>query len=277
MKITPLAAPLGAEVTEVDIKQLADEDVDRIKDAWREHMVLVFRDQELSPDDQMDFAARFGELDAIFPDAPAEISRRERYMMDITNLELDDAKSYLPDGEMYFHFDTCYRPEPYSACFLYGIEVPGEGGQTLFGNMVKAYEELPQDLKDAVAGKTVMNAYEYAGKKDERREPSADSPHCEHPIVTRHPETGRPNLFVSRLMSFGTAGRDDTVQDEVLNRIFEHAEEPRFVYAHDWKAGDLVVWDNRCVSHARTFFDPSQRRHLRRVSVKGAKPAPALA
>lgn len=267
MKISRLSEALGAEVTDLDVTALDSATFAELRAAWNEHLVLVFRNQTLSIDGQIEFARLFGELGEL-PRATPDSSPRERYIMDITNIQLEDAKSYLPDGEMYFHFDTCYLERPYSACILYGLEVPTQGGETLFGNMVKAYEELPQDIKETIAGKSAVNAYDYDDVKNDRREPKEGSPRYEHPIVVTHPETGKQNLFVSRLMTFG-------IEDGLLNRLFDHAESSRFVYSHQWRKHDLVVWDNRCANHARTDFDPKERRHLRRISVTGTKPVAA--
>ncbi len=148
----------------------------------------------------------------------------------------------LPDGEMYFHSDQCYMERPSMATLLYAIEVPRHGGNTLFANPTR---------RGAV------------------RE---GAPSFAHPVVRTHPATGRKALYVNRLMTHSIVGLPAEESDRLLVLLFDHQEQPRFAYEHVWTPGDLILWDNRCTLHARSDFDATERRLLRRVAVLGETP-----
>jgi taurine dioxygenase len=161
----------------------------------------------------------------------------------------------LPDGEMHFHSDFCYLEKPAKGTFLYAIEVPSRGGDTLFLNMYKAYETLPPALKARVEGRKAVNAYLY------------ESP--TQPIVRIHPDTRHKALYVNRLMTWTVEDMDQAEGNALLHQLFDHIEQDQFIYAHHWRVGDLVLWDNRCTLHARTDFSNNERRLLRRHVVAG--------
>ena len=178
----------------------------------------------------------------------------------------------LPDGEMEFHSDQCYLERPAKGTFLYAIEIPSAGGDTLFLNMYSAYDALPADLKAQIDGKKALNAFLYGTTTREDNEAKLDlsvHPHYSQPIARTHPDTGRKALFVNRLMTWNIEGEDEAAGRSLLNRLFDHIEQPQFIYAHKWRVGDLVLWDNRCTLHARTDFSDKERRLLRRVVVQG--------
>jgi taurine dioxygenase len=184
----------------------------------------------------------------------------------------------LPDGEMLFHSDMCYLEVPCAAALLYAIDVPSRGGNTLFLNAYAAYDALAEDWKRRIAGLKALNVYA-PGQTDnttprlamkDAREPGARS--YAHPVVRTHPATGRRSLYVNRLMTAGIVGMPAEESDRLLQFLFDHQEQPRFIYEHVWRRGDLLIWDNRCTLHARTDFDAAERRMLRRVTVVGEKP-----
>jgi taurine dioxygenase len=178
----------------------------------------------------------------------------------------------LPDGEMHFHSDQCYNEKPAKGTFLYAIEIPSEGGDTLFLNMYRAYETLPSALKERVDGKKALNAYLYDSTTRENAEEKLDlslHPHYTQPIVRTHPDTKRKALYVNRLMTWSVEDVDAGEGKALLNQIFAHIEQDQFIYAHKWRVGDLVLWDNRCTLHARTDFSDKERRLLRRVVISG--------
>ena len=178
----------------------------------------------------------------------------------------------LPDGEMHFHSDQCYLEKPANGTFLYAIEVPSEGGDTLFLNMYKAYETLPSELKARLDGRKALNAYLYDSTTRAANGSKVDfsaHPHFVQPIVRTHPDTKRKALYVNRLMTFTVDGMDDEEGGTLLSKLFDHIEQEQFIYAHRWRVGDLVLWDNRCTLHARTDFSDRERRLLRRYTVLG--------
>ena len=165
------------------------------------------------------------------------------------------------------------------AALLYGIEIPSHGGETIFANMYRAYETLPDDLARAIEGRKALNIFEYneeGGYGQSAMELYAERPagaKCfAHPIVRTHPATGRKALYVNRGMTLCIEGMARGESDALLLRLFDHQEQPRFQYSHIWRVGDLIMWDNRCSLHARTDFPSDERRILRRVTVLGETP-----
>jgi taurine dioxygenase len=278
LEIKPLSPALGAEIAFVDLRQdLPAETVAAIIDAWHEHLVLLFRNQELAEEDQIRFARHFGALQKRTrpPEAINEYGHTKypELTMLVSNIR-DNGKliGSLPDGEMHFHSDQCYLEKPAAGTFLYAIEVPSAGGDTLFLNMYKAYETLPAELKTRIDGRKALNAYLYDSTTRAVNGAKVDftaHPHHVQPIVRTHPATKRKALYVNRLMTFTVEGLDDDDGMALLNALFDHMEQDKFIYAHRWRVGDLVLWDNRCTLHARTDFSDRERRLLRRYVVMG--------
>jgi taurine dioxygenase len=278
LEIKKLSPALGAEIAGVDLRdELPAATVADIIDAWHEHLVLLFRNQELTEDDQIRFARHFGALQK--RTRPAEAinefghTKYPELTMLVSNIR-DNGKliGSLPDGEMHFHSDQCYLEKPAAGTFLYAIEVPSAGGDTLFLNMYKAYETLPAELKARIDGRKALNAYLYDSTTRAVNGAKVDftaHPHHVQPIVRTHPATNRKALYVNRLMTFTVEGMDDDDGSALLNALFDHMERDEFIYAHHWRAGDLVLWDNRCTLHARTDFSDRERRLLRRYVVMG--------
>jgi taurine dioxygenase len=276
--VKPLSPALGAEIAGIDLREdLSAETFAEILNAWHKHLVILFRNQSLSEDDQIHFAQRFGELQKrTRPPEAINESGHTKYpqlTMLVSNIrENGKLIGSLPDGEMHFHSDQCYLEKPATGTFLYALEVPSEGGDTLFLNMYKAYEELPSELKARVDGRKALNAYLYDSTTRAVNGSKVDftaHPHFVQPIVRTHPDTKRKALYVNRLMTFTVDGMDEGEGGALLNKLFDHIEEDRFIYAHHWRVGDLVLWDNRCTLHARTDFSDKERRLLRRYTVLG--------
>lgn len=270
--IRPLSPALGAEIIGVDLREQLDEDVFRqILDAWHRHLVLLFRDQKLTEEDQVRFAERFGPLARIHT---RQFVKTHPAVMLISNIrEGGKPIGALPDGEMQFHSDQCHQERPATGSLLYAIEVPSTGGDTLFANAYMAYETLPDAVKRRIEGRKALNAYDYDSASTRRSaDISKDVPSCVHPVVRTHPVTGRKALYVNRLMTRRIEDLPANESDELLTMLFDHQERPAFVYAHVWRPGDLLMWDNRCTLHARTDFSAAERRLMRRVTILGEKP-----
>jgi len=276
--VKPLSPALGAEIIGVDLgEELPAATVAEIVDAWHRHLVLLFRDQTLSEENQIRFARYFGTLQKRTRPASARnensIIKHPEFTMLVSNIrENGKLIGSLPDGEMHFHSDQCYLEKPANGTSLYAIEVPSTGGDTLFLNMYAAYEALPADLKARIDGRKALNAYLYDSttrSNNAERMNLMDHPHHTHPIVRTHPATGRKALYINRLMTWSVEGMDDSEGSALLDKLFAHIEQDRFIYAHRWRGGDLVLWDNRCTLHARTDFSDKERRLLRRNVVQG--------
>jgi taurine dioxygenase len=276
--VKPLSPALGAEIAGVDLsRELSSDDAKAVIDAWHEHLVLLFRDQTLSEDDQIRFVKNFGDLQKRGRPAQARNEASLIKYPDLTMLvsnirENGKLIGSLADGEMHFHSDFCYLERPAKGTFLYAMEVPSQGGDTLFLNMYKAYDALPAAVKTTVDGKKAVNAYHYESVTREINSSKLDlsvNPHYSQPIVRTHPDTKRKALYVNRLMTWSVDDMDEAEGSALLNQLFSHMEQDQFIYAHKWRVGDLILWDNRCTLHARTDFSDKERRLLRRHVVAG--------
>ena len=274
MQFVPLSKHIGCEVEGVDLrKPLAPDAASAIYQAWLDHAVLVFRNQDLTQEDLISVTGIFGEFAPLGRPAhtlPKGFSKILPNIMLISNIrENGETIGALPDGEMMFHHDTIHRDEPHKATLLYSVEVPTYGGDTLFASGTAAYDTLDPAMKTKLEGRRAVNFYVYNSVKRNDKQAVDATSQAVHPVVRTHEETQRKALYVNRLMSVKIEDMDEAESDQVLNYLFDHSEKPEFVYAHVWRKGDLIVWDNRCSSHARTDFPSDQRRLLLRTTVKG--------
>ena len=276
LTVTPLSPACGAEIDGVDLSQPIDEATRAaIYRAWLDHIVLVFRGQTLSEDDQRRVAGYFGKVGERARPAerrPEGDAYDGRFML-ITNLrdEKGNPLGSLPDGELWFHHDMSYTPAPHKATFLHALEVPSRGGNTKFANMYRAYDNVPDALKRKLAGRRVHHIYDFAmvGRLDPDKVDLSRVKNEWQPVFVVNPETGRTALYVNRLMTARIEGMSREDGDAILEQLFEIAEDPAIVYEHVWRKGDLVMWDNRCSIHARTDFPREETRVLRRCTVEG--------
>jgi len=268
----PLTPTIGAEILGVDLSRpVSDEVFAGILETWHQNLVILFRDQHLTEDEQVRFGERFG---------PPAVSHTRRFttknpaVMLISNVrENGQLIGALPDGEMNFHSDQCHQERPAKASMLYALEVPSTGGNTLFANAYLAYETLPDAVKRQIEGRKALNAYDYDNAATRRGTRLREGiPSCWHPMVRTHPDTGRKALYVNRLMTVAIEGLPDDDGDELLNTLFNHQEQPEFIYEHVWRPHDVLLWDNRCALHARTDFSAAERRLMRRLTILGEKP-----
>lgn len=269
---TPLTPSIGAEIRGVDLsKPLSDVTFDLIKRAWEENSVVLVRNQTLSEDDQVRFAERFGPLATMAN--PELVTTSNPAIMLISNIQKDGKLiGNLPDGEMQFHTDQSYVEKPATGSMLYALEIPSAGGNTLFASAFKAYDDLPARLKTLLDGKLAMHGYDHAHSKYVR--PASFGPNLRQfaqPVFRTHPPTGRKTLYVSRLHTLYIIGLPKEQSDEVLEELFDHIEQRKYIYEHRWRVGDLLFWDNRSCVHARTDFDAKERRLLRRVTLLGER------
>jgi taurine dioxygenase len=261
--VQALSPALGAQIVGVCAKQMLD--------IWHQHLVILLRNQKLTEDDQVRFAERFGPPAKIHT---KQFMQKHPAVMLISNIR-EDGKPIgaLPDGEMQFHTDQCHQERPAKASMLYAIEVPSKGGNTLFANAYLAYETLPDGIKRRIEGRKALNAYDYDSAATIRGADVPDeAPSYAHPVVRTHPATGRKALYVNRLMTRRIEGLPRQESEELLSFLFDHQEQPQFIYEHVWRVGDILMWDNRCTLHARTDFSADERRLLRRVTILGEKP-----
>lgn len=273
LNVTPLSPVVGARIDGIDWRQpVSDATAQAVNDAFMRYCVLCFPDQKISADDQLRFAKLFGAVDGEYRKPPSENvqdSIQKRGMMLVTNIRKDGkAIGFLPDGEMMFHSDGAHRKVPYRATTLYAIKIPTHGGETLFANLQAAYDTLPEATKQRIADLETRVVYNYdSTSRDDVDENTPNVGVATHRLVKVHPGSGRKSLYLSRLMTRYIVGMDRAESDKLLNELFDHAEKQEFVYAHRWAVGDLLIWDNRAVNHARADFPADQVRLLRRYTV----------
>ena len=278
VRVRPTGAALAADVEGVDLAgPLLSETAAEIKQAWGDHLVLRFRDQRLSDDDLMRFSRQFGELDRA-PIAAESAPDARDYVMVISNvIENGVAIGQLGAYEAIWHTDMSYIAEPPMASALYSLEVPGSGGDTGFCNMYRALETLPGELRRAVEGRVCRHDAS-RNSAGELRRGYVDAPDAsqtvgaDHPIVRTHPATGRKALFLGRRRNAYIPGLPLPDSEALLDALWAHATRDELTWYQQWRVGDLILWDNRCVMHRRDAFDPAARRVMHRTQVKGDRP-----
>lgn len=281
--IQPSGAALAADVHGVDLSQpVSDAVFAQILAAWSEHLVLRFSGQRLDDPMLMKFSARFGELDRV-PISAASLDRANSgvvpeavdWVAVIANARKDGkAIGGLGSYELVWHTDMSYNPLPPRASLLYALEVPADGGNTGFLNMYVAYETLPAELKRAIEGRTCIHdsSRNSAGELRKGYQRTLDvrqTPGAVHPLVRVHPMTKRKALFLGRRPGAYVHGLPVEESEALLDAVWVHATQERFAWYQKWRAGDLVMWDNRCVMHRRDAFDESLRRVMHRTQIVG--------
>lgn len=283
-QVMPTGAPLGADIIGLDLAQPLDEPTfQRVYQAWNDHLVLRFRGQNLDDDQLAGFSRRFGELDKAPISAKDSPLARERDDVAVISNIVVDGKAIggLGNSELVWHQDMSYNELPPKASLLYGIETPAVGGETHFYNLYKAYETLAEHLKARIKGLSckhdaTRNSSGQLRQGYAERYTSRDRPGAVHPLVVRHPETGRPSLYLGRRPNAWVVGLSDTESDELLDALWAHIGSGPFRWSQSWRPGDLVIWDNRCTLHRRNTLDPSLRRLMHRTQVRDtARPVAA--
>ncbi|QHI96724.1 TauD/TfdA family dioxygenase [Xylophilus rhododendri] len=279
--IQPLAGALGAEVIGLDLSRpLGAEDFQRIHRAHLDHHVLVFRDQQITPAEQVAFSRRFGPLQ-IHVLKDFQLAGHPEILV-VSNIKNAEGKPIgLGDAGHFWHSDLSYKQVPSLGSLLHAQELPAEGGDTLFANQHTAWDELPAELQRAVAD--LEAEHSYLARYDELRARSPWRPKLTeaqlaevipavHPVVRTHPENGRKALFVSEHFTTRIVGLPEDESRKLLAQLFAHSTQERFVYRHRWQPHDLVFWDNRSVQHLAAGTPDALRRRLNRTTVEGDLP-----
>lgn len=282
MQVIPTGAALGAEVRGVDLTQpLSAEEFDAIEQAWLDHSVLLFRDQKLTDDELIRFSQHFGALDIAPASATDMAGAQEKSRPEIWIISnvIENGKPIgaLGDKEAEWHTDMSYVDEPPMASVLNAREIPKTGGDTSFGNMYKALETLPEELRREIENRicnhdssttSVGELRAGAGEVVDVRE----APGAKHPMIRTHPVTGGKALYLGRRLNGYVQGMELDASEALLDALWAHCTKPEFTWTHKWKVGDLLVWDNRCTIHRRDSFNGAERRVMHRTQIKGDRP-----
>jgi len=274
MEIHTLGGALGAEIRGVDLARLDAATGAAIRDAYHENLVLVFPDQDLPPAGQVAFTELFG------PVAPHPLRTRANVEGFPAVLILENRKGRPGARNDYWHSDISHAEQPPSASVLHALAVPEGRGDTMFCNMYRAFEALSPALRDVLRGLRAL----HSGMATYRRSVAAQSdarpidlaeikPPRAHPVVRTLPETGRPALFVNPHFTTGFAGMTEDESRPLLELLYAVATRPENVYRHHWRAGDVVMWDNRCTMHyAVADYAEDMPRLLHRTTAGGETP-----
>ena len=280
-QIAPIGGPLGAEITGLDLSlPLSGLDLARIRMALVKHGLLVFREQRITPAQHIAFSRRFG---------PLQVHVLNRFhlaghpeILIVSNVIEDGKPIGLVDAGADWHSDLSYMPRPSLGSLLHAQELPAEQGDTLFANMFDAYDTLPADVKLLLEGRRAVHSYVYRYQRLQKLSPwRADLtqkqidevPEVEHPVIRVHPESGRKALFVSEGFTSRIVGLPADESAALLRFLHQHTIRAENVYRHQWRAHDMVFWDNRSTVHYAAITPQHLRRTLYRTTVEGDVPA----
>jgi taurine dioxygenase len=295
-RAVPTGAALGAEIQGVDFSLPVPEDVkDALRAAWAEHLVLLIRNQDIDDHQLLAAAGIFGPPhDAASRKYHLDAGRKvdNRHMISqhpsvsiISNLD-ENGNPVKDNGglgsyEVVWHTDNSYVAIPPAGSMLYSLIIPvNGGGDTSFNNQYLAYDELPDELKRAIEGRTQVHDSSRnsagvlrPGVQLPTRPEEVEGP--THPLVRVHPVTGKRALYLGRRRAWPSnyiVGLDNSQSEALLDRLWAHATQPRYAWTHRWRVGDVVLWDNRCCMHYRSEVDSSQPRVMHRTTIKGEAP-----
>ena len=274
-KLSPV---MGIEIAGVDLSRPLDEPTfAAVHDAFLRNLLVCFPGQHLDQTQHVAFGRRFGDLQVHVLDQYRSPTHPEIYVLSNVKKTGETTGEHPDKGTLVWHSDLSFQARPALATMLYGIEVPRAGGDTLFANMYAAYEALPAATRARIAGLRAIHdldaSRQRAGAPPMTEQQRREAPPVEHPLVRTHPETGRKCLYISH-HAMRIVGLPEAEGTALLEELMAHATRADFVYAHRWRQGEVVMWDNRCTMHKATPYDAKgERRVMNRTVVKGDIPA----
>ena len=280
IEVSPLPGTLGAEILGCDVRALDDASFPLIRQALEDHLILLFRGQQLSKAEQTVFNERFG-VPAKAPLATRGVKERDNQypcISLISNIKEDGFPiGSLGDGEAFWHTDTSYVEKPPSYSTFLALEVPPNGGDTQFTNMYAALDTLPLDIFERIRDRNLKHdsTYNAGGELHVGAKHTKDVVNCPgtvHPIVRTHPVTGYNTLYLGRRSNAYIDGLPVAESEELLNFLWQHAVRKAFTWTQKWRIGDLLVWDNQCLMHRRDAFDGQHRRLMHKAYCEGTRP-----
>jgi taurine dioxygenase len=288
LEFVPVCDAIGVKVRGIDLDKGVDPAAfKKIESAFLDRLVLLFRGQDLSDPKLIEFSRNFGTLDMAPPGEAystgfSSVPGHPEITVISNVIENGVPIGALGNGESYWHIDMTYMDEPPSVCCLYAVEVPKSGGNTGVSNMYKAYDALSSEMKARIESLVAIHDYSLtsAGTLRKGYTPVSDvteTPGARHHLVRTQPVTGKRALFLGRRKNQYIPGLSVEESNALLDELWAHACRPEFAYHHEWRPGDLLIWDNRCTMHRRDAFDNSLRRILHRTQVQGDRPYLAAA
>ncbi len=278
--VRPFTDKVGAEIVGLDLSRpLDDADFACVHQAHLDHHVVVFREQRITPQQQIDFSRRFGVLQIHVLKQFLLANHPE--ILIVSNIIEDGQPIGLGDAGKFWHSDLSYKELPSLGSMLYAQELPSEGGDTLFADMHRAWDTLPAHLRQAVEGRSAVHSYTARYRDGHNAvnwrptltpEQLAQVVEVVHPVVRTHPETGRKALFVNENFTTHIVGLPEDESRQILNEINAHSVGNNSVYRHRWQDGDMVFWDNRSLMHLAAGCPPELRRRLHRTTIQGDAP-----
>jgi len=279
--VKPRHPSLGAEIRNVDLRRPIDAPtLQAIKDAWTQHLVIVFPDQPLSDEEHVAFTRLLGEPEVFHQTSLKLRSDRVKEIFLVSNVDgegrlmkpSEPSQKQLSSSRQW-HTDSSYRPQPSVGSLLHGIEISRTGGLTQFINLYQVYEDLPETLRRQVEGRRARHDFGMLHRITGAPAPSAEElagmPPVWHPMVRRHPVSGRKSLFISSIYNDAIEGLDEDESRRLIEELSEFAAQPKYMYRHAWEPHDVLMWDNRCTVHAVTPHDPGERRVMHRTTIVG--------
>lgn len=286
--VTPRHPALGAEVRGIDMRKPMDPATTKaVRDAWTKHLVLVFPDQPVTDQEHVAFTRHFGEAEIFHQTSLNLRSDDVKEIFLVSNVDAQD-RIVMPsdpgqkqlNSSRQWHTDSSYKAMPSIGSLLHGIEISRTGGITQFINMYMVYDELPDALRRQVEGRKARHDFTMLSRLTGAPAPSgkerAAVPPVWHPMVRRHPESGRKSLYISSIYNDAIEGMGEEESRRLIEELSEFAAQPKYMYRHAWEPHDVLMWDNRCTVHAVTPYDPHERRVMHRTTIVGTE-APVAA
>ena len=275
MKVTPLSPNIGAEVTGIDLREPVDAETRRrLNAAVVEHVALVVRDQDFTPEQYLSAVSLFGEpmeqhfTQYALPDCPL--------VHEVSNRHKDKSGKRVKHGAGW-HTDHTNHVRPPKYTCLYAVALPSSGGDTAVVNMRAGYEALPGSVKQKIEGMKTVNVFQGSASAHSGQSADAQAEHKPEPVlqplVRTNPENGTKALYFHPVKAENIVGMPPAESQALLAELLEHAVRPEFIYRHKWRKGDMLLWDNRSALHRAHFdYDPDEYRLLYRVLVRGELP-----
>lgn len=286
--VTARHPALGAEIRGIDMRRPMDAATTQaVIDAWTRHLVLVFPDQRITDQEHVAFTRHFGDPEIFHQTSLGLRADRVKEIFLVSNVNADTDQVMKPSepsqkqlsSARQWHTDSSYRPMPSMGSLLHGIEISRTGGITQFINMYMVYDELPEPLRRQVEGRKARHDFAMLSRLTGAPTPTgkerAAMPPVWHPMVRRHPVSGRKSLYISTIYNDAVEGMDDGAARKLIEELSDFAAQPKYMYRHTWEPHDVLMWDNRCTVHAVTPHDPAERRVMHRTTIVGREPVVA--